>query len=90
MTLKYRRPPVFFSCGRLTSAVESRRLCCRHEDVSSSADSGENSLRQIKRDFLSKENNEAVGSSTAAPGIHQGMEAGLVSSLVWSGVNSRE
>ncbi|WP_375791305.1 hypothetical protein ACE102_20050 [Bradyrhizobium sp. vgs-9] len=47
-------------------------------------------MRQIKRDFLSKENNEAVGSSTAAPGIHQGMEAGLVSSLVWSGFNSRE
>ncbi|AJA62979.1 hypothetical protein ABIF64_006536 [Bradyrhizobium japonicum] len=61
-----------------------------NNQVSSSADSGENSLRQIKRDFLSKENNEAVGSSTAAPGIHQGMEAGLVSSLVWSGFNSRE
>ncbi|WP_445215610.1 hypothetical protein ACKWRH_24485 [Bradyrhizobium sp. Pa8] len=47
-------------------------------------------MRQIKGDFLSMEINEAAGSNAAAPEIHQGMEASLVSSFVWRGVNSRE
>jgi len=41
-----------------------------NNQVSSSADCGENSLRQIKGDFLSMENNEAAGSSAAASGVH--------------------
>ncbi|OSJ33666.1 hypothetical protein BSZ19_14600 [Bradyrhizobium japonicum] len=57
-----------------------------NNQVSSSADCGENSLRQIKGDFLSMENNEAAGSSAAASGVHG--DGGR--HLVWSGVNSRE
>lgn len=47
-------------------------------------------MRQIKGDVLSMENKEATGSGAAVSGIHQGIEASLVSSLVWGGINSRE
>lgn len=43
-----------------------------NDQISSSADSGENSLRQIKRDILSMENNEAAGPNAAASGVHGG------------------
>lgn len=47
-------------------------------------------MRQIKGDFVSMENKEATGSGAAVSGIHQVIEASLVSSFVWRGVNSRE